>query len=126
MTKALLTLEGVGNMIEPGIDLTTAARSHVQKIVLQQYNPASFVRDSLLLVPELIDLLNRSPLVLNEGLRVIEKSLKQPQSRSLAEIRGPLLAGFCLVAAAILVASGGPWPVWVSLFVIAFVLAVKS
>jgi ubiquinone biosynthesis protein len=123
MTKALLTLEGVGNMIEPGIDLTTAARGHVQKIVLQQYNPASFVRDSLLLFPELVDLLNRSPLVLSEGLRVIEKSLKQPQSRSLAEIRGPLLAG---VAAAILVAFGGPWPLWVSLFIIAFVLAVKS
>jgi ubiquinone biosynthesis protein len=126
MIKALITLEGVGNMIEPGIDLTAAARSHVQKIVLQQYNPVSFFRDSILLVPELFDILNRSPLVINESLRFVEKSLMNPQPRSISEIRGPLLAGFCLVAAAILVAFGGPWPLWAALFTVAFVLAVKS
>ena len=35
-----------------------------------------------------------------------------------ANARGTLFGGFCMVAGAILAGSRGPWPVWLTLFVV--------
>ena len=83
------------------------------------------LRDSVLLVPELLDLINRSPLALNESLQTLESQLKQSRPDPLKGMRTSILAGFCLVAGAILVSFGSPWPFWVILFLFAFVFAIK-
>lgn len=126
MVKALVTVEGVGNVLAPGIDVKAASQEHIQRIIFEQYNLNRIFKESLLLIPELLDLLNRSPLALNDSLQTLEGRIKQPQSNSLSELRSAILAGFCLIAGAILVANHSPWPFWAALFLLALILAVKS
>ena len=125
MVKSLVTIEGVGHMVAPGIDVRTVSQGHIQRIILEQYNLGKMLRDSVLLVPELLDLINRSPLALNESLQTLESQLKQSRPDPLKGMRTSILAGFCLVAGAILVSFGSPWPFWVILFLFAFVFAIK-
>jgi len=126
MTKALVTIEGVGNLISPGINVTQAARKHVQGILLEQFNPIHIVKDTALIIPEMLDVISKSPLILTEGLKMLESSLKKPPSGPLNGIRGTILAGFCLLAGAILAGVGGPWPIWAFLFILALLLAVRN
>jgi ubiquinone biosynthesis protein len=115
MIKALVTVEGVANSLEPGFDILKSSRGHVQSLMLQQFNPLSMLQASLLVVPELIDVLNRSPLVLSDGLKHFESSLKQAPSDSSKRLQSTILTGFGLLAAAILFAAGAPWPWYVGL-----------
>jgi ubiquinone biosynthesis protein len=126
MVKALVTIEGVGYIFDPEIDIPFAARKHVRLILLQEFNPLSMIRDSALILPEMVDVLRKSPLLLTEGMRVLEANLKRPRSGPLNGARGTLLAGFCLVAGALLLAFHGPWFVWTALFILAVLLAIRS
>jgi len=126
MVKALVTIEGVGYILDPEIDIPFAARKHVRLILLQEFNPLSMIRDSALILPEMVDVLRKSPLLLTEGMRVLEANLKRPRSGPLNGARGTLLAGFCLVAGALLLAFHGPWFVWTALFILAVLLAIRS
>ncbi len=126
MVKALITIEGVGYIFDPEIDIPTAARKHVRSILLHEFNPINMVRDSALIVPEMIDVLRKSPLILNEGIKLLETNLKKPPNGPLNGVRGTLLAGFCLLAGALIVAFKGPWYVWAPLFLIAVILALRS
>jgi len=68
MVKALVTIEGVGYIFDPEIDIPSAARKHVQLILLQEFNPLKMLRDSALILPEMMDVLRKSPLILTRGL----------------------------------------------------------
>jgi hypothetical protein len=57
---------------------------------------------------------------------VLEKVARQPQQNPLSGLRGTLIAGSCLVAAAISMGLGAPWQMWSALFAIAFVLALRK
>jgi ubiquinone biosynthesis protein len=126
MVKALVTIEGVGFIFDPDIDIPTAARRHVQAILLKEFNPIDMVRDSALVIPEMMDVIRKSPLILSEGIKVLEANLKKPPTGPLNGVRGTLLAGFCLLAGAWVLASDGPWYAWALLFVLAFILAMRS
>lgn len=126
MVKALVTIEGVGYIFDPEMDIPTAARKHVRFILMQEFNPVTMIRESALILPEMMDVLRKSPLILAEGIKTLESNLKKPPSGPLNGIRGTLLAGFCLFAGALLLAFNGPWYVWAALFVIALVLALRS
>ena len=65
------------------------------------------------------------PPLVTEGLRVLEKTTRRRTENPLSGLRGTLLAGFCLVAGAIIMAFGGAWPVWGALFALALLLAVR-
>jgi hypothetical protein len=73
-----------------------------------------------------MDVLRKSPLLLTEGMKVLESNLKKPPSGPLNGIRGTLLAGFCLMAGAMILAFNGPWFVWAGLFLVAVLLAFRS
>jgi ubiquinone biosynthesis protein len=109
MIKALVTVEGVANTLEPGFDILRASRGQVQTLLLQQFNPLTTLKASLLVVPELIDVMNRSPLVLSEGLKHFESSLKKAPDNSASRLQATVLVGFGILAAAILYAAGAPW-----------------
>ena len=64
-------------------------------------------------------------MLVTEGLRYLEKTTREPVENPLSGVRGALFAGFSLVAGAILVAFGGPWPLWDALFLLAFVLILR-
>ena len=126
MVKALVTIEGVGFIFDPEMDIPTAARKHVRFILMQEFNPLIMIRESALILPEMMDVLRKSPLILAEGIKALETNLKKPPSGPLNGIRGTLLAGFCLFAGALLLAFDGPWFVWAALFGIAIFLAIRS
>ena len=126
MVKALVTIEGVGHIFDPEIDIPLAARKHVRYILMREFNPLTVIRDSALLLPEMVDVLRKSPLILTEGMRVLESNLKKPPPGPLNGVRGTLLAGFCLLARAFILAYDEPWYAWAALFLIAILLAIRS
>jgi ubiquinone biosynthesis protein len=126
MVKALVTLEGAGNLLQPGIDIVEVSRRDVRRLLIEQFNPVSIMRASLLVVPELVDILNRSPLVLTEGLKHFESNLRNPTSNRLSGLRMTILAGSCILAAAVLYAASAPWPLWTGLFVMAVVWILRG
>jgi ubiquinone biosynthesis protein len=126
MVKALVTIEGVGHIFDPEIDIPSAARKHVTYILMQEFNPINLVRDSALVLPEMVDVLRKSPLILTQGMNALEANLKRSPPGPLNGVRGTLLAGFCLLAGAVILAFNGPWYAWAGLFIIAFLLAIRS
>ena len=101
------------------------AKPHITRIFLGQFNPLRLVREGLRGAPEIVDALIKAPLLITEGLRVLERTTRKPPENPLAGVRGTLFAGFCLIAGAILAAFGKPVYIWAPLFLIALVLAVR-
>lgn len=126
MVKALITVEGVAYIIKPGLNITDAAQKPVRSILLNQFNPVEILRGLILVLPEMIDIISVSPLIVSEGLKSLDANLKKPSMREINVIRNSLLAGFCLITAAILLAFGEPWPLWTALFIFAIILALRS
>ena len=126
MVKALITYEGVGHMLMPGFDVAAVSQPHVTKIFLGQFNPLRLVKEGLRGAPEIVDALIKAPLLITEGLRVLERTTRKPPENPLAGVRGTLFAGFCLIAGAILAASGKPVWLWAPLFALALLLAIRK
>ena len=122
MVKALITVEGVGNLLEPDINVTQVSAKHIRRILIHQFNVVNIVKDSLLVLPELLELLQRSPLVLNQGLRYMESSFKNKQSGPFADSVGAIFGVGLLLTAAIMAVGGIHWIVWGGLIVTAFVV----
>jgi ubiquinone biosynthesis protein len=125
MVKALITIEGVGYLFDPEINIPLAARKHVQYILLQEFDPVHMIRDSALVIPEMMDVLRKGPLILSEGIKNLESNQNKPPTGALDGIRGTLLAGFCLLAGTIILALQGPWYAWAILFILALFLAFR-
>ncbi|NJN83501.1 MAG: phosphotransferase [Caldilineaceae bacterium] len=119
MAKALVTIEGVGYLLDPEIDVTAVSRNQIRSIFIAQFNPLPAFRTGIVGVPDLLDTLMRSPVLISESLRMMERNLNRPTPDPVRQLRGPILAGFCLVAGAILASFGGPWFVWSAFFILA-------
>jgi ubiquinone biosynthesis protein len=126
MVKALVTFEGVGQIIKPGLDVAEVSQRHITRIFIGQFNPLRIAKETLRGAPEMVDAFVKAPLLITEGLRFLEKTTRQPPENPLAGLRGTILAGCCLVAGAILVAFGGPWPLWSFLFLLSLYLALHK
>lgn len=126
MVKALITFEGVGQVMLPGIDIARVSRRHIRRIFLEQFNPVRIVREELKSAPDLVDALAKMPLLITEGVRVLERTTQAKAPSSMGGLRGALLAGFCIVAGALVLVMHGPWPVWALLFLTALPLALRG
>lgn len=73
--------------------------------------------------PELVDALIKAPMLVTEGLKVLEQTTQREPENPFAGIRGTVLAGSCLVAGAIVAAAKGPWPVWAIFIAAGIILA---
>ena len=125
MVKALVTFEAVGHLLLPGFDVAEVSRKHIRRIFIAQFGPARLVQETVKNAPDVVDALAKMPLLLTEGLRVLEKTARRHPENPLAGIRGTLIAGFALVAGAIMLAYGLPWYVWTLMFGIAAFLALR-
>ncbi|MBP1775633.1 MAG: hypothetical protein H6Q77_220 [Gemmatimonadetes bacterium] len=125
MVKALITFEGVGQALLPGFNVAEVSERHIRRIFIRQFSPLRMVQEELRGAPDLLDALMRVPQLVTEGLRVLEKTTRRPAENPLSGIRGTLIAGFCLVAGAIIMAFGGAWQIWGALFGVALLLAVR-
>ena len=122
MVKALVTFEGVGQVLRPGFDVKAVSQRHVNEIFLGQFSPLRLAKESFRSSPELMEALTKAPMLITEGLRLIESAAHRPAENPLANLHSTLLAGSCMIAAAILVAFGKPWFTWTPLFLASLVL----
>jgi len=118
MVKALVTFEGVGQILKPGFDVAAVSQRHINSIFLDQFNPTRLIKDSLRGAPEVIEAIAKAPMLVTEGLRLLEQTTRRPPENPFAGLRGTLFGGFCVVAGAILASNGGPWPIWLALFLV--------
>lgn len=125
MVKALVTFEGVGHVLLPGFDIAEVSQRHIRRIFLNQFSPFHVLHEGVRNAPDLIDAAVKIPLLVTEGLRVLDRSMKRPAENPFAGLRGTLVGGFSLVAASILVSLGAPWPVWTSVYLFALLLAFR-
>jgi ubiquinone biosynthesis protein len=123
MVKALVTFEGVGNVLKPGFDVKSVSQRHVQEIFLLQFSPLRLAKESFRNTPELMDALTKAPLLITEGLRLIESASQRPAENPLGGLHTTLLAGACVIGATILVSFGKPWFFWAPLIAASVVLA---
>jgi ubiquinone biosynthesis protein len=125
MVKALITFEGVGNVLLPGIDVAELSRRHIRRVFLQQFSPVRVLQEGLRGAPEVIDAMVKMPLLMSEGLRVLEKTARRSPENPLAGVRGSLLAGSMVIAGAITLAMQGPWPLWAAFFGLGAILGFR-
>jgi len=125
MVKALVTFEGVGQMLKPGFDVAAVSQRHVNQIFLEQFSPLRIAKEGLRGAPELVDALTKAPMLLSEGLRWIEATTRRPQENPLAGLHGAIFAGACLIAGAILAAFKAAWYLWAPLFALGALLALR-
>ncbi|MCL4812374.1 MAG: AarF/ABC1/UbiB kinase family protein [Vicinamibacteraceae bacterium] len=125
MVKAIVTFEGVGHLLKPQFDVATVSRQHVRRIFLNQFSPLRVAREGLRGAPEMLDALIKAPILLTEGVRMLERTTRHPQANPLAGIRSALLAGACLVGGVIALVSEGPLWLSIGLFLLAVLLALR-
>ncbi|MBP7589730.1 MAG: AarF/ABC1/UbiB kinase family protein [Thermoanaerobaculia bacterium] len=123
MVKALVTFEGVGQILNPGFDVKEVSQKHVNAIFLDQFSPFRLAKEGLRGAPELIEALSKAPMLITEGLRLLESAQHQPRENPFAGLKTTLLAGACIIGAAILISFGRPWYYFVPLLTLALTLA---
>jgi len=126
MTKALITFEGVGHLMKPGFDVAKSSKGPLNQLILQQLSPLRLVRESLRGAPELVEAIVKAPMLVSEGLRLVELTTKRRGENPFAGIRGTIFGGFCLVAGAISSAAGGPWYLSAALFIVGLLAALNK
>jgi ubiquinone biosynthesis protein len=117
MVKALVTFEGVGQLLKPGLDVAAVSREHANDIFRAQFSPQNLLQQALRAAPDILEAVAKAPSLITEGLRLLEQATRRPEN-PLAGLRGTLFGGFCMVAGAILAGAKGPWPVWAVLFAV--------
>jgi ubiquinone biosynthesis protein len=125
MVKALVTFEGVGQILKPGFDVAAVSKRHASAIFLAQFNPLNVVRETLRGAPEVLEAISKAPMLITEGLRLLEKTTRRPPENPFAGLRGTIFGGFCLVAGAVLAGAHGPWPIWLALFALGLGLSIR-
>jgi ubiquinone biosynthesis protein len=123
MVKALVTFEGVGQLLKPGLDVAAVSQEHANAIFRDQFRPQHLLKAVMRAGPEVLEAIAKGPAILTEGLRLLEQATRRSTENPLAGIRGTLFGGFCMVAGAILAGARGPWPAWAVLFAVGIVAA---
>lgn len=123
MVKALVTFEGVGQILNPGFDVKEVSQKHVNAIFLDQFSPFRLAKEGLRGAPELIEALSKAPMLITEGLRLLESAQHQPRENPLAGLKPTLLAGSCIIGAALLISFAKPWYYFVPLLTLGLALA---
>jgi hypothetical protein len=65
----------------------------VQEIFLSQFSPLRLAKESFRNTPELMDALTKAPLLITEGVRLIESASQKPAENPLGGLHTTLLAG---------------------------------
>jgi ubiquinone biosynthesis protein len=125
MVKALITFEGVGNVLLPGFDVADVSRKHIRRIFIQQFSPLRFMQEGMRGAPDMIDAAVKLPLLMSEGLRVLEHTARRSTQNPLAGMRASVVGGFCILGGAVIAAFDGP--VWLAgvLFAAGIVIALR-
>jgi ubiquinone biosynthesis protein len=125
MVKALITYEGVGYLLDPEFNVAEVSSRHVGRILRLEFSPMRLIREGVRAAPDLFDAFFKMPLLVSEGLSVLEERSRKPSPTPLSGTRAAILGGFCVVAGAILMAFDGPLVVSLILLILGLVLPLK-
>ena len=125
MVKALVTYEGVGYLLDPDFNVAEVSQRHIREIFRQEYSPARLLKEGLRVAPDLFDAALKLPLLVSEGLSMMEERTRRKPQRPLTGVRATLYGGACLVAGAILIGLEGPWYLAALLFTIGLLLPLR-
>ena len=125
MVKALVTFEGVGQILKPDLDVAAVSQSHADRLFRAQLSPVHLVRQLLRSAPEILAAIGKAPAVITEGVRLLQQSARRVPENPFRGLRGTIFGGFCLVAGAVLAGAHGPWPVWAALFALGILTALS-
>ncbi len=122
MVKALITFEGVGQMLNSRLDVVAMTRQHVDRIFREQYRFAELtgelLRHTLRTTPEVIDFVTHLPELLSEQLRALQEPPLPPR-KPVTGVSGSIVAGACLMSGVLALLTGGPPVLWIALFLLA-------
>lgn len=125
MVKALVTYEGVGRTLDPNLDIAAVSRKHVARIFRKHFSPDVLFGTLMSNAPEMLDLMVQSPQLLSSGFRFLEEAINdRAPSNPLAGLRSSIIAGSCIVGGVLALIQGGPIALWVTLFVLGFLLSI--
>jgi ubiquinone biosynthesis protein len=125
MVKALVTYEGVGYLLDPDFNVAEVSERHIRQIFRQEYSPARLLKEGLRVAPDIFDAALKLPLLVSEGLAMMEGRTQRKPQRPLTGVRATLFGGACMVAGAILIGLEGPWPLAVLLFTVGVLLPLR-
>jgi ubiquinone biosynthesis protein len=127
MVKAIITYEGVGNVIMPGFDIQKVSKKHIRKMLLVEVNPLDLLKHQLQNAPEIMDIIMRTPMLLAESVKRYEHKLVEVKGKSGADgIKHMIFASCCIIGGSIMAAAGLQWFVFVPLFLLGTIIALKS
>jgi len=127
MVKAMITFEGVGQVILPGYDVVKISKKHIRNMILNEVNPVELFKHSMQNAPELFDVIMRAPIVLAEIFKNTERKLLEPPAREPNEGLKPVIfGGFCVLGGAMMASNGLPWQAYVPMFVLGGLLALRG
>jgi ubiquinone biosynthesis protein len=122
MVKALITFEGVGYLLDPDFNVAEVSERHVGRIFRLEFSPVRLFREAVRAAPDLFDAIFKMPLLVSEGLSVLEERSRKPVHQPFSGTRATIFGGFCLVSGSILLALDGPWVVSLILLVLGLTL----
>lgn len=125
MVKALVTYEGVGYLLDPDFNVAEVSERHIRQIFRQEYSPARLLKEGLRVAPDIFDAALKLPLLVSEGLSMMEERTRRKPQRPLTGVRATLYGGACLVAGSILIGLDGPWYLAALLFTIGVLLPLR-
>jgi ubiquinone biosynthesis protein len=126
MSKAMITFEGVGEIIKPGLDIVEISKKHVTRLLISEVRPKDLLKQSLQNAPEFLDTITRGPGLFVEMFNRMEQEVNKKPTRKTEGMKGAILAGSCIIGGSVLLVSNGNPVMSGLLFAMAFVLVLKS
>jgi ubiquinone biosynthesis protein len=126
MVKAMVTFEGVGNVIKPDLDVAEISRKHIRRFLIREVKPRDLIKASLQNAPEFLDTITRGPGLFVEIFNRVEQELNTKRPSKMEGMKGVILGGFFLLSASVVYGMGGEAFVYAPLFAIALLLIWRS
>ncbi len=125
MVKALVTFEGVGQLLDPNLDIPGLSRKHIGRIYAARYHPKMLARQFARGLPEMVDVMVRFPELISDGSRYFEDVVtRAPKMEApVPGLRSSILAGSCIIGGVLAVTEGAPPLLWIVLFTVGILLA---
>jgi len=125
MVKALVTFEGVGQMLDPNLDVPGLSRKHIGRIFSERYNIGKIAKKFSRSMPELVDVFVQLPELMSDGSRYLNNVLHNPPPKDgpIPGLKSSIIAGFCIIGGVLAVVQDAQPALWVSLFAVGIILA---
>ena len=109
--------EGVGNFLNPKMDIPELSKKHISVIYRDYFNPKHLWQELVRSMPEMLDVAIQLPKLITDGSRAVDEFLSESRRENpLAGLKSSLIAGSCIVGGVIALVQGGPPILWIGLF----------